>query len=86
MQFLAVKCPITGKFFSTKIETDPQTMVALPDDVRTRSHCSLCGRYHDWSAREAILANFLTKNAEPPVGEPPRPDLIQAEPGQAKAR
>ena len=61
MQFLAVKCPTTGKFFSTKIETDPETMVALPDDVRARSHRSLCGKDHDWLAREAILANFLPK-------------------------
>jgi hypothetical protein len=61
MQFLAVKCPTTGKFFSTEIETDPETMLALPRDVRTRSHCSLCGQNHDWAAREAILANFLTK-------------------------
>jgi hypothetical protein len=56
-----VKCPTTGKFFSTKIETDPETMVALPDDVRARSHRSLCGKDHDWLAREAILANFLPK-------------------------
>jgi hypothetical protein len=61
MQFLAVKCPTTGKFFSTEIETDPQTMLALPDDIRTRSYCSLCGQSHDWLAREAILVNFLPK-------------------------
>jgi hypothetical protein len=61
MQFLAVKRPTTGKFFSTEIETDPETMVALPHDVRTRSHCSLCGQNHEWSAGEAILANFLPK-------------------------
>ena len=59
MQFLAVKCPLTGKFFSTEIETDSATMVSLPDGVRTESHCSRCGQMHIWTMREAILANFV---------------------------
>jgi predicted RNA-binding Zn-ribbon protein involved in translation (DUF1610 family) len=59
MQFLAVKCPNTGKFFSTEIETDSATMVALPDGVRAQSHCPRCGQEHIWTVREAILANFV---------------------------
>jgi hypothetical protein len=33
MRFLAAKCPKTGKFFSTGIETDPDSMIKLPRDI-----------------------------------------------------
>jgi hypothetical protein len=61
MGLLAVKCPTTGKFYWTGIETDPETMIALPRDVQTQSYCPRCGHIHDWWARETILVNFLPK-------------------------
>jgi hypothetical protein len=59
MRILAAKCPISGKFFSTGIETDPATMTSLPRDVQIQSECSRCGQLHSWLSQEALLLNFL---------------------------
>ena len=59
MRILAAKCPVTGKFFSTGIETDPATMISLPRDVQMQSQCSRCGQLHSWWSQEALLLNFL---------------------------
>jgi hypothetical protein len=59
MRLLAAKCPATGKFFSTGIETDPETMIRLPRDVPIESQCSQCGQMHSWWSQEAIMVNFL---------------------------
>jgi hypothetical protein len=59
MRILAAKCPVTGKFFSTGVETDAATMISLPRDVQMQSQCSRCGQVHSWKSQEALLLNFL---------------------------
>jgi hypothetical protein len=59
MRILATKCPVTGKFFATGIETDPDSMTSLPRDVQMQSQCSRCGQTHSWWSQEALLLNFL---------------------------
>jgi hypothetical protein len=54
MRKIMIKCPNTGEFISTGIETDLQNFRALPD-VLAHSRCPLCGLEHAWWRREALL-------------------------------
>jgi endogenous inhibitor of DNA gyrase (YacG/DUF329 family) len=54
MDVLLVKCPVTGKEFSTGIETDSRSLDLIPDTL-AQSHCPYCGTRHWWSKREARL-------------------------------
>jgi hypothetical protein len=54
MSAIMVKCPNTGQFISTGIETDQQSFRSLPD-VPAHSRCPLCGLEHVWWKREAFL-------------------------------
>ena len=54
MSAVMIKCPSTGDFISTGIETDPESFRNLPD-VLAHSRCPLCGLEHAWWKREASL-------------------------------
>jgi hypothetical protein len=56
MGALMLKCPITGREFSTGIFADEETFRQLPDTV-TKAACPHCGRLHSWWTREARLAD-----------------------------
>jgi hypothetical protein len=51
-----VRCPTTGRELSTGVEMDTATFERLPD-IHSRIKCPLCRVNHDWSTREAWLAN-----------------------------
>ncbi len=51
---LLIKCPVTGKEFSTGIETDRRSLELIPDTV-ARSPCPHCGHDHAWSKFDARL-------------------------------
>jgi hypothetical protein len=51
---LLIKCPVTGKEFSTGIETDKQSLELIPDTV-VQSPCPHCGNEHAWSKFDARL-------------------------------
>ena len=51
-----VRCPNTGREFSTGVEMDAATFERLPD-IRSQIRCPVCSLDHDWSTREAWLGN-----------------------------
>jgi hypothetical protein len=48
-------CPVTGKEFSTGIETDEQSLDLIPDTV-AEAFCPHCGDHHAWSVPDARLS------------------------------
>jgi hypothetical protein len=52
---LLITCPVTGKEFSTGIETDEQSLDLIPEAV-ARSFCPHCGDEHPWSKLDARLS------------------------------
>ena len=52
---LMVICPVTGKEFSTGIETDEQSLDLIPTTV-AQAQCPHCGANHSWSKLEARLS------------------------------
>jgi hypothetical protein len=52
---LLIKCPITGREFSTGIETDEQSLELIPETV-AQSPCPHCGSDHSWSKFDARLS------------------------------
>ena len=52
---LLIKCPVTGREFSTGIETDEQSLELIPDTV-AQSPCPHCGNHHAWSKFDARLS------------------------------
>ena len=52
---LMIRCPETGKEFSTGIETDQQSLDLIPATV-AQALCPYCGGNHTWSKREARLS------------------------------
>jgi hypothetical protein len=52
---LLIKCPVTGKEFSTGIETDRHSLELIPDTV-AQSQCPHCGNDHAWSKFDARLS------------------------------
>jgi hypothetical protein len=74
MSTVMIRCPTTGKSFSTGIETERATFECLRDSL-ARSRCPHCGLEHVWWTREAWL-----EDGDPPgqgaVGRaaPPAPD------------
>lgn len=55
MGVLLIKCLVTGKEFSTGIETDEQSLELIPDTV-AQSLCPHCGNDHAWSKFDARLS------------------------------
>jgi len=58
MGALLLKCPKTGKNFSTGIQAEGNTVEKLPQ-VQMRSKCPHCGLEHLWWTREATLAEAI---------------------------
>jgi hypothetical protein len=58
MGVLLVRCPRTGKTFSSGIQADQDTVQKLPQAL-TRSRCPHCASEHLWWTREAILADAI---------------------------
>ena len=52
---LLIKCPVTGREFSTGIETDERSLELIPDTV-AQSPCPHCGNDHAWSKFDARLS------------------------------
>jgi hypothetical protein len=52
---LLITCPITGKEFSTGIETDSRSLDLIPDTV-AQSRCPHCGDEHPWSKFDVRLS------------------------------
>jgi hypothetical protein len=48
-------CPVTGKEFSTGVETDEQSLDLIPNAV-ARSMCPYCGDEHPWSKSDVRLS------------------------------
>jgi predicted RNA-binding Zn-ribbon protein involved in translation (DUF1610 family) len=55
MGVLMLKCPQTGREFSTGIPIDDASFKRLPDTV-TKVACPHCGQLHSWWTREARLS------------------------------
>ena len=51
---MMLTCPVTGKEFSTGIETDEQSLDLIPDTV-AQSFCPHCGTSHAWSKLDVRL-------------------------------
>jgi len=51
---LMIKCPVTGKEFSTGIESDEHSVDLIPATVAQAS-CPHCGTNHQWTMLEARL-------------------------------
>jgi hypothetical protein len=58
MGVLLVTCPVTGKEFSTGIQTDRKTSDALPK-VTMRSRCPYCKTDHPWQPRDARYVDAI---------------------------
>jgi predicted RNA-binding Zn-ribbon protein involved in translation (DUF1610 family) len=52
---LLITCPVTGREFSTGIETDEQSLELIPETV-AQSPCPHCGNDHVWSKLDARLS------------------------------
>jgi len=52
---LLIKCPVTGKEFSTGIETDERSFELIPNTV-AQALCPHCGNDHAWSKFDARLS------------------------------
>jgi hypothetical protein len=62
MGVLILKCPITGKMFSTGIQADAETVKSLPQ-VQTRSRCPHCRADHLWWPQDAVFSPALAPSA-----------------------
>jgi len=51
---LMIRCPVTGREFSTGIETDRHTLELIPETV-AQALCPHCGIHHAWSKFDARL-------------------------------
>lgn len=58
MGVLVLRCVMTGKEFSTGIET-PETDIEKLPDVMTSSHCPHCKLQHRWWTRDARIVNAI---------------------------
>jgi hypothetical protein len=56
-----LKCPQTGREFSTGIYIDDASYKCLPDTV-TKASCPHCGQLHRWWTREARLSDTEQRN------------------------
>lgn len=66
MGVLMVWCPISGRAFSTGIETDARTFASLPNNPE-RARCPHCGVVHVWWKDDAWLGADGDEDLPPPV-------------------
>jgi hypothetical protein len=59
MGVVVVKCPVTGRPFSTGIQVEREDFDALQQDSMTTSRCPHCGLEHIWWTREARCIDAL---------------------------
>jgi predicted RNA-binding Zn-ribbon protein involved in translation (DUF1610 family) len=59
MGVVVVKCPVTGRPFSTGIQVEREDFEALQQDSMTTSRCPHCGLEHIWWTREARCIDAL---------------------------
>ena len=57
MSAVMIKCPNTGHAVSTQIETELSVFWKLPC-VTARTTCPICGEEHEWTRRQAWLADI----------------------------
>ena len=62
MGVLIVKCPTTGKMFSTGILADAETVKRLPR-VQSRSKCPHCKSDHLWWPEDIVFSPALARSA-----------------------
>jgi hypothetical protein len=58
MGVLLIKCPNTGRQFSTGIHVDAETLARVPQEF-TYTHCPYCNSEHLWLPREAELVDAI---------------------------
>jgi len=58
MGVLLIKCPNTGRQFSTGIHLDAETLARVPQEF-TYTHCPYCNSEHLWLPREAELVDAI---------------------------
>jgi hypothetical protein len=58
MGVLMLKCPTTGREFSTGIHVEEDSFKRLPDTV-TKARCPHCDLSHSWWTHEARLADTV---------------------------
>ena len=56
MLAVLLRCPQTGRYFSTGVETS-QDEFELLSDLRRSVQCPFCNSEHRWTKRETILAS-----------------------------
>ena len=56
MGMLMLKCPTTGREFSTGIHVEQDSFEKLPDTV-AKAQCPHCGLSHSWWTHEARLSD-----------------------------
>ena len=62
MGVLLIKCPATGKEFSTGIQADQRTALSLPN-VPAQARCPYCRADHTWKPRDARYAESIPPSA-----------------------
>ena len=58
MGVLVIKCPNTGRQFSTGIHVDKETLARVPQEF-THTRCPHCNLRHSWLPREAQLVDAI---------------------------
>jgi hypothetical protein len=61
MGVLLVKCPISGREFSTGIQIDQDSLGRLPESL-AKAKCPHCAGEHTWWTREARLVDEVPPN------------------------
>jgi hypothetical protein len=64
MGMLMLKCPTTGREFSTGIHVEEDSFKELPDTV-TEAHCPHCGASHRWRTQEARYSDRIAPGGPP---------------------
>ena len=73
MGVLLIRCPATGRDFSTGIHVDADTLARVPQEF-TQTRCPYCKSQHFWLPREARLVDAIPsrdwiENADKQNGE-----------------
>jgi hypothetical protein len=58
MGVLLVKCPVTGREFSSGIQVERDEVKRFPNSL-TQSHCPYCGLEHVWWTSEGRFVETL---------------------------
>ncbi|MGA7772684.1 MAG: hypothetical protein WCA25_07030, partial [Pseudolabrys sp.] len=61
MGLLLIRCPKTGRDFSTGIHVDAETLARVPQEF-TQTRCPYCKTQHFWLPREAKLVEAFLQD------------------------